>query len=148
MKVRFEAPVTGPQSAAFIVSDCVVSKAAPSLTVRVKSGARALAQWEFKDREVHRRSLELPADLLAGAGELILTFEVETPRSPESLGWTTDPRPLGIRLARMAIGRPDLEMPAFGKKIAAPRSMVRRIIGLPGFAVHVARILWRKWNDR
>jgi len=148
MRVRFEAPVTGPQPAAFLVSDCVVSKAAPSLTVRVKFGARSLAEWEFKDREVHRRSLELPADLLAGAEELILTFEVETPRSPESLGWTTDSRPLGIRLARMAIGRPELEMPAFGKKIAAPRSMIRRIIGLPGFAVHVARILWRKWNDR
>ncbi|HYL72600.1 MAG TPA: hypothetical protein VEU96_00255 [Bryobacteraceae bacterium] len=148
MKVRFEAPVTGPQPAAFIVSDCVVSKAAPSLTVRVKSGARSLAEWEFKDREVHRRSLELPADLLAGAEELILTFEVQTPRSPESLGWTTDSRPLGIRLASMAIGRPELEMPAFGKKTTAPRSMIRRIIGLPGFALHVSRILWRKWNDR
>ncbi|HEV2689872.1 MAG TPA: hypothetical protein VGV35_15035, partial [Bryobacteraceae bacterium] len=148
MRVRFEEPATSALPVSFIISDCMVSKSAPSLAVRVKAGGRALAEWEFKDREVHRRSLDVPADLLAGAEELILTFEVATPRSPASLGWTSDSRPLGIRLARVAIGRSDVEMPAFGMMIATPRSLIARIVGLPGYTVHVARILWRKWNDR
>jgi hypothetical protein len=148
IKVRFEEPATGALPASFIISDCMVSKNAPVLAVRVKAAGRALAEWEFKDREVHRRSFDVPADLLAGSQELILTFEVATPRSPASLGWTADSRALGIRVASVAIGRGDLEMPAFGKKITPHRSMATRIIGLPGFALHVARILWRKWNDR
>lgn len=148
MKVQFEEPPTGAVAASFIISDCMVSTSAPSLEVRVKAGGRTLAEWKFKDREVHRRRLDLPADLVSGSEEFILTFEVEAPRSPASLGWTSDARPLGIRLASVAIGRADVEMPAFGKITAAPRSMIRRIAGLPRFALHLARIFWRKWNDR
>jgi hypothetical protein len=148
MKVRFEEPPTSALPASFIISDCMVSKSAPLLAVRLKAEGRALAEWEFKDREVHRRSVDVPADLVAGSEELVFTFEVTTPRSPASLGWTSDSRPLGIRLASVAIGRDDVEMPAFGKKVAARRGPIRRIIGMPAFALHVARILWRKWNDR
>jgi hypothetical protein len=148
MKVPFEEAPTSGVPASFIISDCMVSKTAPSLTARVKVGGRTLAEWEFKDREVHRRSVDVPADLVAGSEELVFTFEVTTPRSPASLGWTSDSRPLGIRLASVAIGRDDVEMPAFGKKVVARRGPIRRIIGLPAFALHVARILWRMWNDR
>jgi hypothetical protein len=87
---------------------------------------------------------------VAGAPELVLSFEIPAPRSPESLGWASDSRLLGFRLARAAIGRSDVEMPLFGR--AAPRKLVTRIIGLPGFTLHVSRLmagrLLKWWDER
>jgi hypothetical protein len=90
--------------------------------------------------------------VVAGMPELILTFEIPTPRSPASLGWNSDSRLLGMRLARAVIGRADIEIPRFGARVVPHRSMIRRIIGLPGFAIHVSRILagraLRWWEER
>jgi hypothetical protein len=148
MKVRFQDPPAGALPASFVVSDCMVSKAAPKLTVRVKANGREVAEWEFRDREAHRRSIELPAEAVAGFPELILRFEISEPRSPASLGWSSDSRPLGIRVARAAIGRSDVEMPAFGKAAIAPRSLITRILGLPAFALHLLRLAIKKWDER
>ena len=151
LKVKFEEPPGGALPAAFVISDCMVSKSAPLLPVRVKANGRVAGEWRFSDREVQRCSLTLPAEAVAGAAELILSFEILTPRSPESLGWNTDARPLGIRLARAVIGRSDIEMPVFGRRVAQ-RKLIARILGLPFFAVHVARLLVRRlakwWLER
>ncbi len=151
-KVPFEQPPATALPASFIISDCVVSKTAPSLPVRVRANGKLVAEWTLgPDREVHRRAVDLPPEVMAGASELVLTFEIPTPRSPESLGWTSDSRLLGFRLARVAIGRRDVAMPVFGGQ-AAPRKLITRIIGLPGFALHVSRLLARRllkwWDER
>jgi hypothetical protein len=129
----------------------MVSATAPALPVRVKANGQLVGEWSLgPDREVHRRALNLPAEIVAGAEELILTFEIPAPRSPASLGWNSDSRLLGMRLARAAIGRRDVEMPAFGGK--AHRKLITRIIGLPGFSLHVSRLLARRalrwWDER
>ena len=153
IKIPFEEPPSAAMPASFVVSDVVVSSKAPTLPVRLKANGRLVGEWTFgPDREVHRRSLTLPAEILAGAEELILTFEIPSPRSPQSLGWNSDSRLLGIRLARLAIGRADIEMPVFGRHIGPPRKMITRILGLPWFAVHVSRImagrLIKWWDNR
>ena len=153
MKVPFERPPTAGVPASFVISDCVVSDSAPALPVRVRANGQLVGEWTLgPDREVHRRSVNLPAEIVAGAEELILTFEIPAPRSPASLGWNSDSRLLGLRLARAVIGRADIPMPVFGKPTMAPRKLVTRIIGLPGFALHVSRILARRalrwWEER
>jgi hypothetical protein len=130
--------------ASFVISDCMVSGQAPKLPVVVKANGRVVAEWTLDDRKVHTRSIDLPPEVFAAAPDLTLTFEIPAPHSPVSFGWNTDDRPLGLRLARVAIGRSDIEIPVF-EKLAPRRSMIRRILGLPQFAVHVARILIERY---
>ncbi|HLK20847.1 MAG TPA: hypothetical protein VKT81_17970, partial [Bryobacteraceae bacterium] len=153
IKIPFEKAPTAAVPASFIISDCVVSSSAPALPVRVKANGKLVGEWTLgPDREVHRRSVNLPAEIVSGLEELLLTFEIPTPRSPSSLGWNSDSRLLGMRVARAVIGRADIEMPVFGKPKAPPRKMITRIIGLPGYAIHVARITagraLRWWENR
>jgi len=153
IKIPFEKPPTAAVPASFIISDCVVSASAPALPVRIKANGKLVGEWTLgPDREVHRRSVDLPAEIISGVEELILTFEIPSPRSPASLGWNSDSRLLGMRVARVVIGRADIEMPVFGKPKAPPRKLITRIIGLPGFAVHVARLTagraLRWWENR
>jgi hypothetical protein len=147
--VGFQEPPTGALPASFVISDCMVSKGTPPLTVGIRANGQLAGEWTLgPGREVQRRSITLPAEAVADRLELVLTFHISNPRSPASLGWNSDSRPLGMRLARAVIGRGDIEIPALGKRTVAPRSMVKRIIGLPGFALHVARLLARKWTER
>jgi hypothetical protein len=148
LKVPFQEPHTTAMPATFVISDCMVSAKSPALAVHVKANGCPIADWNFTGREVHRRSVHLPAEVLAGSEELIFTFEIPTPRSPASLGWTSDSRELGIRLARAVIGRDDVEIPNFGRQPAARRGIVRRILGLPAFTVNVARLLAKRWSER
>ena len=143
LKVVFEAPPGRAIPASFVISDCMVSGRAPKLPVLVKANGRVVAEWTLDDRKVHTRSLNLPPEVFAAGPQLTLTFEIPAPHSPASFGWNTDDRPLGLRLARVVIGRANIEIPAFGKP--PRRSMIRRILGLPQFAVHVARILMKRY---
>jgi hypothetical protein len=118
----------------------MVSARAPQLPVVVKANGLVVAQWTLDGRKVHTRSLNLPPEVFAAAPELTLTFEIPAPHSPASFGWNTDDRPLGLRLARVVVGRSDIEIPVF-EKLPPRRGTIRWILGLPQFAVHVARIL-------
>jgi hypothetical protein len=144
LKVLFEELPSKAVPASFVISDCMVSGHAPNLPVVVKANGCVVAEWTLDDRNVHTRSVNLPAEVFAAAPELTLSFEIPAPHSPASLGWNTDDRPLGLRLARAVIGRRDIEIPVF-EKLPPRRSMIRRILGLPQFAVHVARILIKRY---
>jgi hypothetical protein len=147
LKVPFDTLPDGRGSetpAAFVISDCMISARAPKLPVVVKANGRVVAEWSLDSRKVHTRSINLPPEVFATAPELTLTFEIPTPHSPASFGWNTDEKPLGFRLARAVIGRSDIEIPVF-EKLPVRRSMFRRILGLPQFAVHVARILMKRY---
>jgi hypothetical protein len=122
----------------------MVSGRAPKLPVVVKANGRVVAEWTLDDRKVHTRSINLPPKVFAAAPELTLTFEIPAPHSPASFGWNADNRPLGLRLAHVVIGRSDIAIPVF-EKLPPRRTMIRRILGLPQFAVHVARILIKRY---
>jgi len=148
LKVVFEEPPGRPGGkpipAAFVISDCMVSGRAPKLPVVVKANGCVVAEWELDDRKVHVRSVNLPSEVFAAAPDLTLTFEIPMPHSPASFDWNSDDRPLGLRLARVAIGRETIEIPVF-EKLPPRRSTIRWILGLPRFAVHVARILIKRY---
>ena len=139
-RVPFEEPPSGDLPAAFVISDCMVSRRAPRLPVTVKANGVAVAEWVLDNRRPHRQFATIPAAVVGAAPELTLEFEIAGPRSPESLGWSADTRPLGFQLARAAMGRGEVEIPRF-KAIGRERPMYRRILGLPQYAMHVARIL-------
>jgi len=139
-RVPFEEPVSGDLPAAFVISDCMVSPRAPRLPVTVKANGQAVAEWVLTGRRPHRQFATIPAAVVAAAPELALTFEIAEPRSPQSLGWSADSRPLGFQLARAVVGRGQVEIPRF-KAVGRERPMYRRILGLPRYAMHVARIL-------
>jgi hypothetical protein len=146
LRFVFEQPPTTPLLASFVISDCVVSEDAQTV-VYVKANGRPAGEWKLNARGVYRRSLMLPAEAILGEPELILTFDVETPRSPESLGWSADSRPLGFRLARLSIGS-EVPMPPFGKRTYIVRRLFQRALGLPAFAMHHARRVAKWWYER
>lgn len=149
LNIVFEQPPSGGVPASFIISDCMVSRAAPQLGVRVRANGQSVGEWTLGPaRAVHRRSLELPAEAVAGRAGLKLTFEIATPRSPESLGWGGDSRPLGLRLARVSIGGDDVPMPAFGKRLYVVRRLFGRVLGLPNFARHYLHRIVKWWYER
>jgi hypothetical protein len=139
-RVPFEEPAGGDLPAVFAISDCMVSPRAPRLPVIVKANGQAIAEWVLDERRPHRRFATIPAAALAAAPDLTLTFEIAEPRSPQSLGWSADSRPLGFQLARAAIGTSEVEIPRF-KAVGRERPMYQRVLGLPQYAIHVARIL-------
>jgi hypothetical protein len=148
LKISFQDAPSSGIPAAFVISDCNVGGSSPTLPVHVKANGRPVAEWVLgPEREPHKRSINLPAEVLSGSPELILTFEI-----PGARGGTDDPRPLGMRLARAVFGSDELALPTLGPQPPAKRPMIRRILGLPFFAVHVGRIvvktLIKKWYER
>jgi hypothetical protein len=139
-RVPFEEPATGDLPAAFVISSCMVSPKVRKLPVTVKANGQTVAEWVLDNRRPHRQFATIPAAVVEAAPELTLTFEIAEPHSPLSLGWSADSRPLGFQLARAVIGRGEVEIPRF-KATGRERPMYRRILGLPQYAIHVARIL-------
>jgi hypothetical protein len=136
--VPFEEPPAGDLPAAFVISDGMVSPRAPRLPVTVKANGQTVAEWVLDNRRPHRQFATIPAAVAAAAPELALTFEIAEPRSPQSLGWSADSRPLGFQLARVVIGCGEVEIPRFQ---GAGRPMYRRVLGLPGYAIQIVRLL-------
>jgi hypothetical protein len=130
--------------ASFVISDCMVCERAPKLPVVVKANGRVVAEWTLDHRNPHTRSISLPPEVFAAGPELTLAFEIPAPRSPASFGWNADERPLGFRLAGVMIGRGDIEIPVF-EQLPPRRGMIRRILGLPQFAAHAARLLIERY---
>ena len=117
LMLGFDKPPTTDVTASFVVSDCAVSETAPELPVQILANDHVVGEWKFgPDRVPHLRSVCLPAWVLASRQELTLAFQVATPRTPASLGWSQDSRPLGIRLTRALFGAGVLDIPTFGEQ--------------------------------
>jgi hypothetical protein len=142
--VPFDQPLAQSVPIAFVISDCMVHGAKSKLPVVVKANGRTVAEWMLDNRKPHTRSFTLPADVVAAAPKLTLTFEVSDPRSPVSFGWGADPNPLGLRIARAVIGKSDIAIPDFEKHTRY--RTLKRILGLPKFAVHVVRVLRERYR--
>jgi hypothetical protein len=147
-RVAFEDAVSGDLPCAFVISDCMVSSRAPQMPVTVKVNGRAIAEWLLKERHPHRQFATIPAAIVAegaaAGNQLTVTFEIAEPRSPESFGWNSDPRPLGFLLARVVLGSSQVDIPQF-KLAGRERPLHERILGLPQYARHVARILAKRY---
>jgi hypothetical protein len=86
-----------------------------------------VADWAFgPDRSPHVRNLQLPPGVVSSSGKLTLVFEVSEPRTPWSLGWSGDRRPLGIRLAAALFGSGQIHIPDFGG-MPAPGGLLRQM---------------------
>jgi hypothetical protein len=78
-------------------------RSSPSLPIQVLANGRLVDEWKLgPERTPQVRSFDLAPDLLDG--DLVIAFRVPEPRSPASLGWSNDSRPLGIHLARACVG--------------------------------------------
>jgi hypothetical protein len=94
-----------PIPASFLISDCMVDAAAPTLRVWLDLNGQALEEWVLgPDRRANLRTVTLAPRHLAPDQDVTISFRIQDPRSPASLGWSNDPRPLGIRLTAVAIG--------------------------------------------
>jgi hypothetical protein len=142
LTVPFDRPLKESAPMAVVISDCMVNGTARKLPVVVKANGRVVAEWTLDNRKAHTRSFTLPAEVVAGSPELTLSFEISDPRSPVSFGWGPDPNPLGLRLARAVIGKSQIEIPDFEKHTRY--RTLKRVLGLPRFAVHVARVLLKR----
>jgi hypothetical protein len=102
---RPDRPPSRPIPASFLISDCMVDAAAPTLRVQLDLNGQALEEWVLgPDRGVNLRTVWLPPRHLAPDQDVTISFRIQDPRSPASFGWSSDPRPLGIRLTAVAIG--------------------------------------------
>ncbi|HEY1496638.1 MAG TPA: hypothetical protein VGF49_18920 [Candidatus Solibacter sp.] len=144
-RVTFDEPVTGDLPCAFVISDCMIASRAKPLPVTVKANGRPVAEWVLEDRHTHRQFATIPAAALAQAPELTVTFEIAEPRSPESLGWNADARPLGFQLARVVIGSREVAIPKF-QAAGRGRPLSQRILGLPQYARHLTRTLAKRYR--
>jgi hypothetical protein len=105
LTLRLDPCPDGPTSLSVLVSDSMVDATAPTLPVEVSANDKMLAKWTMgPDRTQHQRTVELPAEVIPPDGSLTLAFRIATPRTPASMGWSGDPRPLGIRLTSAMIG--------------------------------------------
>jgi hypothetical protein len=105
LTLRLDPRPDGPTSLSVFVSEIMVDVTAPTLPVEVSANGKMLAQWTMgPDRTPHQRTVELPPEVIPLDGCLSLVIRVATPRTPSSMGWSADTRPLGIRLTRAVIG--------------------------------------------
>jgi hypothetical protein len=105
LTLRLDPRPDGPTSLSVLISEIMVDATAPTLPVEVVANGKMLAEWTMgPDRTPHQRTVELPAEVIPPDGSLSLAFRIATPRTPASMGWSSDLRPLGIRLTRAVIG--------------------------------------------
>jgi hypothetical protein len=146
LTVPFQEPPAAAIPATFIVNDCNVGEKQPKIHVLVKANGHAAAEWELGPaRHSRKLTIDLPAEAVSGAREVTLAFEIRDPRSAAALGWTTDPRLLGIRITRAVIGSRELDFPMFDPAPSAPRGLATRARSLLGYALHTARVLRKRF---
>lgn len=79
----------------------------PIRRVQVYAGGTQLESWTFENPDNgFDRDFTVPAELTAGEEPLVITFRIENPSSPLSLGLSGDGRQLGIGLTRIRLARP------------------------------------------
>lgn len=123
LTLRLDAPPDGLSLLSVLVSDSMVDEAAPTLQVEVIANGQTLAEWTMgPHRTSHQRTVELPPEMIGSDGLLNVIFRVATPRTPASLGWSGDPRPLGIRLTNVTLERWLPEFSPDGKLLPQPQS--------------------------
>ncbi len=94
----------------------MLAEAAPNLDVEVWSGRHRLDTWKFAypDTGMQLRTLQVPSKIMTGRF-LVLTFVIREPRSPSSLGISSDVRRLGIHVRRLTFDQaPEMALSSAG----------------------------------
>jgi hypothetical protein len=88
---------------AFAMS-AMVAQAAPRLRVEIWINRQRLADWLFEEAHAlpHTRSLTIPEVALTPRHQ-VLTFVIREPKSPQSLGISSDVRQLGVFVHRLVL---------------------------------------------
>jgi hypothetical protein len=138
LRFHLDAGPTSSQRASVLIADCMVDRrSSPILPIQVLANGELVDEWALgPERRPQVRSFTLPPELLAPNKEVLLAFRVPEPRSPASLGWSNDSRPLGIHVARACLGDTDLQ---FHSEAAAASLRAR--------AKSLASRVWR-WQQR
>ena len=105
LTLRLDPRPDGPTSLSVLISEIMVDATAPTLPVEVVADGRCWRSGPW-NRIVtpHQRTVELPAEGDPSGWIPQPGVESRTPRTPASMGWSSDLRPLGIRLTRAVIG--------------------------------------------
>src|SRR6185437_1388271 len=76
---------------------CMLTESRPSMRIDIWANRRRLPSWQLnlEHRRMHDRVMEIPKSVLQEQF-LVLTFVIRHPRSPKSLGISTDQRKLGL----------------------------------------------------
>jgi len=81
----------------------------PELPVGFEAGGKVVGDRIVgPGRDTHKRSIDLPAEVLTNGSDLVTVLEVPTSRAPASIGSSTDSLPIGILLARIGAGEMDI----------------------------------------
>jgi hypothetical protein len=131
LRVILDDRASGDLPAAF-----VISAGTPGLRVIVKANGLAAAEWVLDGAYPQRQFATIPAATVAAAPELALAFEIG--------GAQPLPQSRGFQLARAVIGSGEIDLPT-GNALGRGRPMYQRVLGLPGYAMHVARILVERY---
>lgn len=84
---------------------CLLGSEWPTLRVDVMANGQLLGSVDY-DHESPCPSttrLSLPADAEGDSGEMLVAWQVHSPRSPNELGLSKDNRPLGLFVERVTI---------------------------------------------
>jgi putative nucleotidyltransferase-like protein len=84
----------------------LISESHPPLVVHVLVDSSRVARWRFtaplSGPTIYQATV--PAGVLAASRPCPIDFRILSPRSPASLGWSADPRLLGIHLSSLRLG--------------------------------------------
>jgi len=150
----FQPPETTEEAIVSVrVNEAFLGPEGDPVRVEVLLDGVRLAHWEFLSRyEPVEVTAAIPAGLLAGKAECRLEFYVENPqstaRAAQAQGQMVigdDPRMLGFKVQRVVFGTRGGMETARPAPTGRDRPMYQRVLGLPGYAAHVARILAERY---
>ena len=68
---------------------------------RIYANNTFIGEWKFTDREITKREILIPGNLISSDSLVILVFEIVHPTSPKSAHFGNDPRTLGIQIREL-----------------------------------------------
>ncbi len=84
-------------------ANAFIRPAQPRLNVSVRCAQTVVAEWRLEKADVASYRAIVPASLAARGGALVLSFHIESPKSPRELGESSDGRRLGFGVHRLRL---------------------------------------------
>lgn len=89
-----------------VIGLAYVVESAPQRSVQVRVNGQLIDSWVFEHPvNEYARTLKIPAELTAGDTPMVISFAIENPVSPLSLGLSGDGRALGLAISSVRILR-------------------------------------------
>lgn len=103
--IGFDSPPENDVDVEINVVDFHVSRDHRWLDVTITANDEVRARWRFEHGNsiIGPRTVRVSSAAIARAGALVLSFEIERPRSPHELGHSTDTRRLGLMVDAISL---------------------------------------------